>query len=386
MVAEHSRSHGRGRGAVIDPATKAGASRYLNDRLAALRESPAWANYTYVRDRVLDIKDRDAARVGGLGAPSDYWQEELGNLEYLLDASPLVVERLRQHTLHVTGVWSYEYRSHKKDRPVRKRLEALMDIAGEDLFVPEHRALGGFGFEYEGRLYNHDTLKFYEALAAMDRGAILSEFRRPRGRRVAWEIGAGWGGFAYQFKTLCPDVTYVITDLPEVFLYSGLYLMTVFPDARVRFYGEVDDDELFEGWDELDFVFIPHTRLDLVAPPRMDLAINMVSFQEMTTQQVRAYVHHAAARECPFLYSLNRERSLYNPELEGVHSLIAERYWPHQVEVLPNSHAFTLDTTSKVSKAERAALRAKQLKSGKGAKEANELDYRHTIGWRRLVT
>ncbi len=373
---------------MIDPATQSFARDSLTKRLAALRESAAYANYEYVRERVLEIKDRDAARAGSLATPSNYWQEELGNFEYMLDASPLVIDRLRQHTLHITGIWSYEYRTHKPDGPLRRRLEALMELAGEDLFVPEHHALGGFGFEHEGRLYNHDTLKYYESLAAMDRGAVLAEFRGTRERRVAWEIGPGWGGFAYQFKTLCPNVTYVLTDLPEVFLYSGVYLMTVFPEANFRFYGEVDDDELFDGWDELDFVFVPHTRLDLVAPPRMDIAMNQVSFQEMTTEQVRAYVHHAAARDCPYLYSLNRERSLYNPELDGVRSLIAERYWPHEVEVLPDTHAFTLDTTSKVSRAQRAAMRAKELRAGENtkAKVKESLDYRHIVGWRRRVT
>ena len=61
---------------------------------------------------------------------------------------------------------------------------------------------------------------------------MLDEIRAP-GRKLVWEIGAGWGGFAYQFKTLFPDVTYVIVDLPELFLFSATYLMTLFPEAKV---------------------------------------------------------------------------------------------------------------------------------------------------------
>ena len=49
------------------------------------------------------------------------------------------------------------------------------------------------------------------------------------------EIGAGWGGFAYQFKTLFPKTTYVVVDFPELFLFSASYLVTVFPEAKVRF-------------------------------------------------------------------------------------------------------------------------------------------------------
>jgi hypothetical protein len=110
-----------------------------------------------------------------------------------------------------------------------------------------------------------------------------------------------------------------------------------------------------------------------------------VSFQEMTTEQVRAYVHQAGDRDCPYLYSLNRERSFYNPELQGVRSLIAERYWPHHIEVMPDSHAFTLDTTSKLSKAQRAAMQAKALRAGeKKVKVDAGNDYNHIVGWRRL--
>ncbi len=168
---------------------------------------------------------------------------------------------------------------------------------------------------------------------------MLPEFRAAGGeRRVAWEIGAGWGGFAYQFKTLCPNTTYVIVDLPELFLFSAVYLQTVFPEAKMRFYTEVDEADLFDGWQQLDFLFIPHTRLDLMRPPRCDLAINTVSFQEMSTAQVRGYGDHAFDLGVPLLYSLNRERSPYNPEVEGVSSILAERNRPPESEVLPTSY------------------------------------------------
>ena len=119
--------------------------------------------------------------------------------------------------------------------------------------MPESSQLGGFGFDIDGALYNIDTLKFYEALIALDRAGVLGELRAAPGRPVVWEIGAGWGGFAYQVKTLFPDVTYVICDLPELFLFSATYLMTLFPDASVLF---ADPDRPAELSDA-DFVFVP---------------------------------------------------------------------------------------------------------------------------------
>src|SRR5687768_8616440 len=159
----------------------------------------------------------------GSAAPSEYWREELSGFDYLLDASPLIVERLREHTHHITGLRPYDYRGGQPARraALAAKLGALREAGRDDLLVPESPALGGFGFEIDGALYNLDTLKFYEALIALDRAGVLGELRRATGRPVVWEIGAGWGGFAYQLKTLFPDVTYVICDLPELFLFSA---------------------------------------------------------------------------------------------------------------------------------------------------------------------
>lgn len=360
----------------------------IASRLEHLRRSPAWQNYELVRERVLALKEREAARVHGTGAPSDYWAEELSGFEYMLDASPMIVEKLRHHTYHVTGLRVYDYRTHKDGykAQLERKLEALVEVAGgKELFVPEPRILGGFGFEIAGELVNLDTLKYFETLIAMDLGAILGEFRNATMRKAVWEIGAGWGGLAYQFKTVCPNATYFIVDFPELFLFSAVNLMTLFPDAKVRFFGDVPEGEEMENWEDYDFIFIPHTRLEAMVPPKLDLTINTVSFQEMTTTQVETYVAHAAALGCPYLYSLNRERSLYNPELRGVHAILAEHYWPHEIDVLPVSYVQMLDKVPAIGRAKRMKLKAKYLAQGK-LDPTSTNDYRHVIGWRRIIT
>ena len=335
-----------------------GARDELSSRVAALRESPAYSNYERARDEVLRMLDTsvDAAE----GTPSAYWEHELRNFEYMLDASPLVVESLRHHTFHLTGIRTYEYRPNRDAD--RRRLEAklrmLAELESDALLVPESPALGGFGHEIDGALYNTDTLKYFEVLIALERGAVLDEIRSP-GRKLVWEIGAGWGGFAYQFKTLFPDITYVIVDLPELFLFSATYLMTLFPDASVKF---LTGEEDWDDWDAADFVFVPASVSEAVRGMRPTLMLNMVSFQEMTTEQVTAYVERAHALGCRFLYSLNREKSGYNPEIESVSRIIDRYYWPREVSLLPVSYQKMLD------------------------EEASPNDYKHVIGWRRIVT
>jgi hypothetical protein len=336
------------------------AVRGFQERIDALRASAAYRNYEYVRDRVLEMRALVAASPEA--HPSAYWQEELANFEYMFDASPLIIDKLRHHTYHITGLRVHDYRTHKdkaRDQFAEK-LRALVARGNPDLLVPEWRGLGGFGFDIDGQLFNIDTLKFFEVLVALEKGAVLQEFRSNTERRLVWEIGAGWGGFPYQFKTLCPNVTYVITDLPELFLFSATYLMSAFPQARVRFWGEEPGDRIFTNWRDYDFIFIPNTALAELSPERIDLTINMVSFQEMTDEQVTGYVARAHALGSPFLYSLNRERSSYNRQLESVSAIVSRFYWPREIEVMPVAYTKPLGT------------------------EPSKNKYTHLLGWRRV--
>jgi hypothetical protein len=358
--------------------TAPSAAARLEARLDALRDSHAYRAYLRARDRVLAMLDRAPDGGADLHRPSAYWLEELANFDYLFDASPLVIEQLRHHSFHLTGLRVYEYRSNR-DKPkaqLEQKLRALIEIGGIDLLVPESPALGGFGFEIDGALYNIDTLKFFEVLIGLERAALLAPFRAADERRVVWEIGAGWGGFARAFKTLFPATTYVVTDLPQTLLFSATYLMACFPDARAVFDGEGLGGGLPPDWEEADFVFVPNTRLGAVRPRRLDLTINMVSFQEMTTAQVQSYAAHAFELGCPYLYSLNRDRSPYNPDLTNVREILGECFWLHEVEILPVSYTKMLDQPGK---------RAKRPKALAAAADGG-LDYRHVVGWRRQST
>lgn len=350
----------------------------LKQRIGELRDSTEFKNYQYVHERVLRMKELESGRRTGIYEPSEYWLEELSNFDYMLDASPLIIAKLRHHCYHITGLRVYDYRSnrHETQATFEAKLRALVELGGKDLVVPEPRILGGFGFDIDGQLFNIDTLKFYEAIIALQRGSVLGEFRNGDERKVVWEIGAGWGGFAYQFKSLCPNVTYIITDFPELFIYSGVYLMTAFPQARFLFYGDGDSENILDRWREVDFIFIPNAFLDAVAPERLDLSVNMVSFQEMTEQQVEAYVQRAFELKCPYLYSLNRDRSPYNTQLTNVRSILDRYYWPHEISVLPVSYTKMLNSAAKAQK-------EKKTKEGRKG-EPSSFDYRHVIGWRRL--
>ncbi len=322
----------------------------------------AKAAYERARDAVVTMIGRADSSTSNPAVPSLYWQEELATIDYMVDASPLILRKLRHHAFHITGIRPYDYRSKGDNRReyFEARLNALRALGGEGLLVPESPALGGFGFEIGGRLFNVDTLKFYEVLIGMERGGVLATLRQ-RERPVVCEIGAGWGGFAYQFKTLFPNSTVVIVDFPELFLYSATYLGTVFPDARLAFVG-TDDAPVDLGG--ADFVFVPQTLAGRATIGEPDLVVNMVSFQEMTDAQVRRYAEIAASAGCPFIYSFNRERSAYNTELIRVSDALAEQYRLTEVPVLESDYTNAMKRLPKPGKVQ----------------ERSEFNYRHLVG------
>src|SRR5262245_44322418 len=168
--------------------------RQLQTKLETLRASAGYRAYERVRDHVLAIKDLEAHRESA-ETPSAYWREELEDFSYMFDASPLIIDQLRHHTSHITGLRKYDYRSdHHTRHRFAKKLDALVEAAkGRDLLIPENPALGGFGHEIDGRMFNLDTLKYFEVLMVLQDGAVLPEFRGQTDRRLVWEIGAGWG-------------------------------------------------------------------------------------------------------------------------------------------------------------------------------------------------
>lgn len=308
-------------------------------------------------------------------AASDYWQQELAGLAYMLDASPLIIDTIRHHSYHLTGLYEYFYRKHHafKGKPYADKLKALKALDTSNLRVPESRELGGFGYELDGELYNMDTLKFYEVLIGMDHTKCLEKFKKASGeRRVVLEIGSGWGGFAYQFKTLFPHTSYVLVDFPQVLLFAAVYLQTLFPNAKV-YLGDGSPESYAVNFAEYDFVFIPHYAWSALKPQRVDLAVNMASFQEMTDAQVRSYVHQLADWKTPHLYSLNRDISPNNKEINGVSNILAERYSLLERDVLPVPyHTMSMPVPSFKS---RVKTVIKGVIGHKGAKTSRE--YRH---------
>lgn len=97
----------------------------VQHRIAALRNSVAFQNYEDVRNHVLRMKDLEAQRSETVLKPSAYWREAQ-KFQYMLDAHPLIIDKLRHHSYHVTGLRVYDYRSNKDS--VRELLAEKLEV------------------------------------------------------------------------------------------------------------------------------------------------------------------------------------------------------------------------------------------------------------------
>ncbi len=117
------------------------------------------------------------------------------------------------------------------------------------------------------------------------------------------EIGAGYGNLARSFKSMVPDLSYVIVDLPEALFFSYVYLSLNFPDAKIKHVTENSEN----GLDGFDFVLIPVQLNRFVEGGKFDLAINLGGFQEMPRGAVEFWIDFIqSVISVRFFYSVNR--------------------------------------------------------------------------------
>lgn len=335
-----------------EEAARVAAERVSLEAIAA----KAFETYLDVRDRVR--RWRDAG--GAMTSLSDSERQMVAALAHLWNASPETVATLRRWCEPITGVRAADYDCASSDLTARLKREAgfLRRQLGRELFVQEASALGGFGYSSRGERYNEDTVRFFKAMAALHDGGVLPEYRGTTRRRLVWEIGGGWGGFAHQFKTLCPNVTYVISGIPDLILVSAVYLSAVFPHARCRFYNDASPEVLWRGWEETDFIFAPESALPALRPPQLDLTLDVMALQTMAANRVSFHVQRAFDFGSRYLCSQMPAASSAG-ETAYVWRSIDRLYWTHPVP--PRLDGAPFDS----------AL----LPDG---------DYAHLVGWRRI--
>jgi hypothetical protein len=316
------------------PATKVVKSGKL-PKPSPEESSRAVAHYLEVRERVRRFphdaaRELSSAETGLLKGLADMW-----------DATPKAIADLRLRSKDISAVRRSQYTGERADllkARFERELQRLLDKGEPELLIDEPAALGGFGFRGFGKVYNEDTLRFFRMTSLLQDAALLKDFRLPGRRRTVWEIGGGWGGLAFQFKTLCPDVTYLITGQAEMFLVSAVYLMTVFPRARVRFYDPAAPDDFWRDWDQIDFAFAPECIVARMRPPSLDLVLDMMTLERMTPARIEQHVEVAYRQECRYVLSACPVGEPDPAFAVPVNPALEARYWLHPVSTPAGLH------------------------------------------------
>ena len=298
------------------------AQRQTQDDVAAR----AADHYLEVRDWALSWRDEYAAAIG---QPTDDERQAAEALAHLWDAPPATIASLRRACEPLGGAHAADYDSREGDLFPRLKREVfyLRKQLGPDLFVEEPRTLGGFGFVEQTLLFNEDTARHFVALIALQDAAILQAFRDAGSRRVVWEFGGGWGGFAYQFTRVCPDVTYVISGAPEQLLVSAVYLAAAVPEARCRL---VRGPAMDSGdWDDTAFVFVPGHLVSSLRPPRLDLTLDLMALRAMAGPRAAEHLERSFQLGSRYLFAMRP--GVASPADECVERSIERWYWPHPV-------------------------------------------------------
>ena len=199
------------------------------------------------------------------------------NLVKMTDAWGLrAADRIPQH---FEQSWTEEQRI-----AIVTHWNALTTDLPAELIVRPPNILGEVGWWVENTIVNLDTIDCQERVNIFDCSGLLARFAA-QGIRIL-EVGGGYGALAQVLSRLLNPRQYVICDLPESLLFSGLYLSFT-ESTRIRLVGA--DDNLMPR-NEGEIVLLPnYLAQTLLSEERFHLVVNTLSMSEMTSHQVEVY-------------------------------------------------------------------------------------------------
>jgi len=172
---------------------------------------------------------------------------------------------------------------------VPEYLEHLRNIPPRYI-VCTPRMFGEIGLDVNGVLVNPDVILCQSRVNGLYCSGVLDKLQADidrRGRARVLEIGAGWGGLAYALQQIFGErLEYVVVDLPSSLFYAMVYLSVL---------GGRDDCHLLTSDqmppERFKYLFLANHLLDRALPALgpVDLALNCMSFPEMSAVQVRYY-------------------------------------------------------------------------------------------------
>lgn len=167
-----------------------------------------------------------------------------------------------------------------------------------------------------GILLNGKVIPF-ETLRHAYHSIEMSNLMRDIPDATVVEIGAGLGGQAYQSFQICGDQIskYLVFDIPEVAALSSYFLLSAFPDKRVRLYGE--GSVSVSPNDEYDIAIFPHFTISQLPDSSVDLFYNSCSFSEMDGASCKEYLRIIERACCKYFLHDNHDTVLKFKNADG---------------------------------------------------------------------
>lgn len=213
---------------------------------------------------------------------------------------------------------------------VNQRFDAWFAKEGiRDLEKQGYNALFSSPERTSGKYYTYAVELLYRHVRERDRHGVLDRVRAEGGKtvvtlgehQVSWDLllsvstllslgeieprvfdepvvvadlGAGWGRIGHALAMVNPRASYLIFDLPEALLVASTFLPRMLPEgvetvdyARTREGSPFTRDVLLG---QPGVRFCATQDLERVDDGAIDLLVNVASFQEMTRDQVNAYL------------------------------------------------------------------------------------------------
>ena len=226
-----------------------------------------------------------------IALPSNYWSGKINNI--LLSPDYDIINHLRLHSYVFTGM---KLRDHINTSPsplpekLVNQFKKLTSGLPHELIASPPAIMGEIGWRWEKGILNPDVVAYQERLALINKSGLYKELMNKE-QPIILEIGSGYGALAYFLKEAIPHARMILCDLPESLAIAAVYLKIAFPNKTHFIYEgiEVSDDNKF------DFTYIPNLYFNQKSIKNIDLAINTLSFAEMTIEQVQNYVNSIKA-------------------------------------------------------------------------------------------
>ncbi len=168
---------------------------------------------------------------------------------------------------------------------------AMAGALPAELNAAPPRKFGEIGWLMDDVIVNRDTYGYLERLCLMHENGLIDLLRErlaERGSLRIIEIGAGYGGLAYQLMGLFENLRYAIIDIPESLAFSGIYLGVLCKHLDNQFANAPGKIVLPST---AGFTFVPNFRHSDIQIPEggVDLIINTLSLSEMSDAQIEDY-------------------------------------------------------------------------------------------------